>query len=98
MPWASRGSSFPARPCSRSSISLPQTSGHGYDLSRPSHAKADRVSQQPFGRYPVNRSMRTLLLADDNVTVQRVIALTFAGEAIQVVSVADGNQAMEKMA
>ena len=43
--------------------------------------------------------MRTLLLADDNITVQRVIALTFAGDkTIQVVTVADGQQAMEKMA
>ena len=42
--------------------------------------------------------MRTLLLADDNITVQRVIALTFAGESIQVVSVADGQQAIERMA
>jgi len=42
--------------------------------------------------------MRTLLLADENTTVQRVIALTFAGEAIQVVAVADGRQAIEKMA
>ena len=43
--------------------------------------------------------MRTLLLADDNITVQRVIALTFAGDkTIQIVTVADGRQAMEKMA
>jgi DNA-binding response OmpR family regulator len=43
--------------------------------------------------------MRTILLADDNITVQRVIALTFAGDkTIQVVTVADGHQAMEKMA
>jgi DNA-binding response OmpR family regulator/uncharacterized membrane-anchored protein YjiN (DUF445 family) len=43
--------------------------------------------------------MRTILLADDNITVQRVIALTFAGDkTIQVVTVADGQQAMEKMA
>src|SRR5689334_4639301 len=42
--------------------------------------------------------MRTLLLADENVTVQRVIALTFAQQNIRVVSVADGQQAMEKMA
>ena len=42
--------------------------------------------------------MRTLLLADDSITVQRVIALTFAGEPIQVVAVGDGQQAMEKMA
>jgi DNA-binding response OmpR family regulator len=42
--------------------------------------------------------MHTLLLADDSITVQRVIALTFAGEPIQVVSVGNGQQAMEKMA
>lgn len=42
--------------------------------------------------------MRTLLLADDSITVQRVIALTFAEEPISVVTVADGRQAMEKLA
>ena len=42
--------------------------------------------------------MRTLLLADDNVTVQRVIALIFAGEPINVVAVSDGQQALERMA
>lgn len=42
--------------------------------------------------------MRILLLADDSITVQRVIALTFAEEAISVVTVADGRQAMEKLA
>ena len=42
--------------------------------------------------------MHTLLLADDSITVQRVIALTFAGEPIQVVAVSDGRQAMEKLA
>ena len=47
----------------------------------------------------VARRMRTLLLADDNITVQRVIALTFAAEkTIQVVTVGDGQQAIEKMA
>jgi DNA-binding response OmpR family regulator len=43
--------------------------------------------------------MRTLLLADDSITVQRVIALTFAAEkTIQVITVGDGQQATEKMA
>lgn len=42
--------------------------------------------------------MRTLLLADDSITVQRVIALTFADEQIRVVTVADGQQAIERMA
>lgn len=42
--------------------------------------------------------MRTLLLADDSVTVQRVIALTFAEQDIRVITVADGQQAMERMA
>lgn len=42
--------------------------------------------------------MRTLLLADDSITVQRVIALTFADEPIRVVSVSDGQQALDMMA
>lgn len=42
--------------------------------------------------------MRTLLLADDSLTVQRVIALTFAEEPVQVVAVSDGREAMEKLA
>src|SRR4029450_4856126 len=89
MRWASREYSFPARPCSTLSTSSPRTSGHG----------CEGVPEPPSGRYPeVARRMRTLLLADDNLTVQRVIALTFAGESIQVVSVADGQQAIDKMA
>lgn len=42
--------------------------------------------------------MRTLLLADDSITVQRVIALTFADEQIQVVACGNGQQAIERMA
>ena len=41
--------------------------------------------------------MPTLLVADDNITVQRVIALTFANEQIRVVVVSDGAQAVERM-
>ncbi len=41
--------------------------------------------------------MPTLLLADDSITVQRVIALTFAKEQIRVVAVSDGTQAVERM-
>lgn len=41
--------------------------------------------------------MPTLLLADDSVTVQRVIALTFAAEDIRVVTVSDGRQAVDRM-
>jgi CheY-like chemotaxis protein len=36
----------------------------------------------------------TLLLADDSVTIQRVIELTFADEDVQVVAVSDGDQAI----
>jgi CheY-like chemotaxis protein len=39
-----------------------------------------------------------LLLADDSVTIQRVIELTFADEDIQVVAVGDGRQAIEQIA
>ena len=42
--------------------------------------------------------MRTLLLADDSVTTQRVIALTFADESFRVVTVSDGQQALDAMA
>jgi CheY-like chemotaxis protein len=42
--------------------------------------------------------MRTLLLADDSITIQRVIALTFANEEFHVVTVSDGQQAIDKMA
>jgi CheY-like chemotaxis protein len=37
-----------------------------------------------------------LLLADDSVTIQRVIELTFADEDITVVAVGDGRQAIER--
>jgi CheY-like chemotaxis protein len=37
-----------------------------------------------------------LLLADDSVTIQRVIELTFADEDVQVVAVGDGQQAIER--
>ena len=35
-----------------------------------------------------------LLLADDSVTIQRVIRLTFADEDVNVMTVSDGNQAV----
>jgi CheY-like chemotaxis protein len=41
--------------------------------------------------------MPKLLLADDSVTVQRVIALTFAGEGLEVVAVGDGDEAVERI-
>jgi CheY-like chemotaxis protein len=39
----------------------------------------------------------TLLLADDSVTIQRVIELTFADEDIQVVAVSDGDAAIAQL-
>jgi CheY-like chemotaxis protein len=38
------------------------------------------------------------LLADDSVTIQRVIELTFADEDITVVAVSDGDQAIQRLA
>lgn len=38
-----------------------------------------------------------LLLADDSVTIQRVVELTFSGEDVQVVSVSDGEQAIARI-
>jgi len=42
-------------------------------------------------------SNRKLLLADDSVTIQKVVNLTFADEGIDVVTVSDGDSAVEKM-
>jgi CheY-like chemotaxis protein len=39
----------------------------------------------------------TLLLADDSVTIQRVIELTFADEDIHVIAVSDGDQAIARI-
>ncbi len=38
-----------------------------------------------------------LLLADDSLTIQRVVELTFADEDIRVVAVADGQRAVERL-
>ena len=38
-----------------------------------------------------------LLLADDSVTIQRVIELTFADEDVKVTVVGDGRQAIERI-
>jgi len=40
---------------------------------------------------------RKLLLADDSVTIQRVVELTFSGEDIEVVTVSDGEQAIARI-
>jgi CheY-like chemotaxis protein len=37
---------------------------------------------------------KTVLLADDSITIQRVVALTFANEDVRIVSVGDGDQAI----
>jgi CheY-like chemotaxis protein len=40
---------------------------------------------------------RKLLLADDSVTIQKVIDLTFADEGVQVIAFGDGREAMAKI-
>lgn len=40
---------------------------------------------------------RKLLLADDSVTIQKVVDLTFTDEGLEVVTVSDGQQALEKL-
>src|SRR3989442_12484491 len=40
---------------------------------------------------------QTLLLADDSVTIQRVIQLTVADEDIKVIAVSDGDQAIAQL-
>src|SRR5918993_4411318 len=41
--------------------------------------------------------MHKLLLADDSVTIQRVIELTFSGEDVDVLTVSDGEQAIARI-
>lgn len=41
-------------------------------------------------------SKRKLLLADDSITIQKVVNLTFADEGIEVITVGDGDAAMKK--
>ena len=41
-------------------------------------------------------SKHKLLLADDSVTIQKVVNLTFSDEGIEVITAGDGNTAMEK--
>ena len=43
-------------------------------------------------------SKRRLLLADDSITIQKVVNLTFADENIEVITVGDGDAAMLKFA
>lgn len=40
---------------------------------------------------------KLLLLADDSITIQKVVNLTFADEGIEVVTVGDGDSAMKKI-
>jgi CheY-like chemotaxis protein len=42
-------------------------------------------------------SRRRLLLADDSVTIQKVVNLTFADEGIEVIAVGDGNDALDRL-
>ena len=41
-------------------------------------------------------SKRKLLLADDSITIQKVVNLTFADEGIEVITAGDGDAAMQK--
>ena len=40
---------------------------------------------------------RKLLLADDSITIQRVVGLTFADEGVEVLSVSDGRDAIDRL-
>src|SRR6476659_3093839 len=42
-------------------------------------------------------AVRKLLLADDSATIQKVIDLTFADEGVQVVSVGNGREAIDRL-
>src|SRR5437870_5646934 len=40
---------------------------------------------------------RTILLADDSITIQKIVNLTFSGEGIDVVTVGNGDAALKKV-
>ena len=50
-----------------------------------------------MSRADIPKVPHTLLLADDSVTIQRVIELTFADEDVNVVAVSDGEQAIARL-
>ena len=41
--------------------------------------------------------MPTILLADDSITIQKIVNLTFSGEGIEVVTVGNGEAAVKKI-
>src|SRR4030095_6309762 len=49
------------------------------------------------GRHLRESMSKKLLLADDSVTIQRVIELTFAGEDVQVLTASDGEEALTRI-
>src|ERR1700738_4710835 len=91
MPSASKVCFFRERRCRRSSISSTRTFGPG------SRRGLDASLSSPLVAADIAKVPQTLLLADDSITIQRVIELTFADEDIQVVAVGDGDQAIERL-
>jgi CheY-like chemotaxis protein len=40
---------------------------------------------------------KTILLADDSITIQKIVSLTFSGEGVEVVAVGNGDAALKKI-
>ena len=40
---------------------------------------------------------KTILLADDSITIQKIVSLTFSGEGVEVVAVGNGDAALKKV-
>ena len=82
-------------------VDIPKLHGDGHQgiflPGTPMQEIIDFISgQRPAaGRARVDPMPHTLLLADDSVTIQRVIELTFADEDVEVVAVGDGEQAID---
>ena len=56
-------------------------------------------AEHAFTRRHLMESMtKKLLLADDSITIQRVIELTFSGEDVQVLAASDGEEAISRIA
>src|ERR671910_1530280 len=85
--WAWLPCSVPVRRCRTSSISSP----HALPLRL--RARLADKKHERFGQSMVHK----LLLADDSVTIQRVIELTFADEDVEVTTVGDGQMAIDRL-
>ena len=82
---------------------VPKLNAHGHHGHLHSRARRCSISSISSTVTPAPGSSRvsippTLLLADDSLTIQRVVALTFADQPVRLVVAKDGQDAINRMA